>query len=324
MNRERGKINLRLTVFKPDYLHICFKTFREAIEKKYNRLFDLPAIEKSVKQLRREIPLSYSDLTQFESPQNWWFEKFWVFPPEHHISPTLKQRKFNFWGLPDKENETIKSLYEVFRSIELVSIILRFIRPEHYGIISPPVERILDVRRGRDAIDTYLNYLADLRKIKKRYQFARVADVDMALWVVHEQCYGMSPDPEIKKAYFGDEFLLQLRAKNLLSDLFARYSYSELAAALIPVNPELAAQIGGIAFERMVRNTARKAKSATLTDQDLKGLIEYLENSRFIDSVTAGRWQVARRTRNKAIHGEHPPSFIEVNRLLEILNENQS
>jgi len=324
MNRERGKINLRLTALKPDYLHICFKTFREVIENKYSRHFDLPAIEKSVKQLRREIPLSYSDLVQFESPNNWWFERFWVFPPEHHVSPGLKRRKFNFWRLPGKENEVIRSLYEVFRSMELVSIILRFIRPEHYGIISPPVERILDVRRGRDAIETYVNYLADLRKIKRRYQFARVADVDMALWVVHERCYGMSPDPEIKKAYLGDEFLLQLRAKNLLTDLFERYSYSDLAPALITVNPELAAKIGGIAFERMVRSTAQKAKSATLTDQDLKGLIEYLENSRFIDSVTSGRWQLARRTRNKAIHGEHPPSFMEVKQLLEILNENRS
>jgi hypothetical protein len=52
------------------------------IEKKYpGRAFDLPAIERSVKHLRRHAPLSYADLARFESPNHWWFEKFWVFPP---------------------------------------------------------------------------------------------------------------------------------------------------------------------------------------------------------------------------------------------------
>jgi len=51
----------------------------------------------------------------------------------------------------------VAALLEVFKSVELVSIILRFVKPEHYGIISPPVERVLDVQRGSDAVETYLN-----------------------------------------------------------------------------------------------------------------------------------------------------------------------
>jgi Domain of unknown function (DUF4145) len=308
-----------MTASKTNYLHACFKTFREVIEKKYSRPFDLPAIEKSVKHLRGETPLSHSDLTQFESPKHWWFEKFWVFPPEHHVTPGLKRRKFNFWILPKHEGDVIRSLYEVFKSIELVSIILRFIKPEDYGIISPPVERVLDVRRGSDAVETYLNYLEDLRAIAKHYHFARVADADMALWVVHEKCYGEEKDRQVDKEYHSDGFLLSLRAKNLMGYFFGQYTYAELAKALGPVNPQLAAQIGGIAFERMVRDMASRHKHGNEEDLDLKAMIEALRTEKVIDSVTAGRWQAARRTRNKAIHGEGAPNTAEVMRLLEIL-----
>ena len=238
----------------PNYLHTCRAAFREVSERLYGWPFDLDAIENDVSHLR-DRKLTYQDLTFFVTKERWWFEKFWVFPPESQISPALKRRKYNFWRLPNRESEVIASLYEVFRSIELVSIILRFIKPESYGIISPPVEQILDVRRGSDAKETYINYLADLRRIKAHYGFARVADIDMALWVVHEKCYGDPKDPEVMQAYHSDGFLLQLRAKNLMDHFFKQYTYTVLAKALAPFNPRLAAQIGGIAFEHKVDGT---------------------------------------------------------------------
>jgi hypothetical protein len=301
-----------------NYLHSCYRAFREVIEKKYGRPFDLPAIERSVKHLRRETPLSYSDLAQFESPKHWWFEKFWVFPPEDQISPHLKRRKFNFWALPKRESEVIASLYEVFRSIELVSIILRFIKPEQYGIISPPVERILEVRRGSDAKETYVNYLADLRRIKAHYGFARVADADMALWVVHEKCYGEPKDPDVIQAYHADAFLLQLRAKNLMDHFFDEYTYAELARALARFKPKLAAQIGGIAFEQMVREKA-SAFGDHYVDKELKTLIDDLWTDGVIAELKKGEWQKARRVRNRALHEKDNPSHNDLDSLLKLL-----
>jgi hypothetical protein len=304
-----------------NYLQRCFRSFREIIEKKYpGKIFDLPAIERSVKHLRRHAPLSYADLARFESPKHWWFEKFWVFPPEHQISPHLKRRKFNFWALPKRESEVIDSLHEVFRSIELVSIILRFIKPETYGIISPPVERILEVRRGSDAKQTYINYLADLRRIKAHYGFARVADADMALWVVHEKCYGEPRDPEITKAYHGDAFLLELRAKNLMDHFFDQYTYAELAKALARFKPKLAAQIGGIAFEQMVRERAA-VFGDHYADKDLETLIDTLRTDRAIDDLTKGQWHNARKVRNKAIHAGGDPTHNELTSLLKLLGQ---
>ena len=180
------------------------------------------------------------------------------------------------------------------------------------------MERVLDVRRGSDAIETYINYLNDLRRVKAHYGFARVADADMVLWVVHEKCYGDPKDQDVMQAYHADTFLLQLRGKNLMDHFFEQYSYTDLAKALAPFRPRLAAQIGGIAFERMVR--ARVADLGTnYLDQDLKTLIDDLRDSGAIDDLTTGHWHKARRTRNRAIHGNDEPSHNELNSLLKLL-----
>jgi hypothetical protein len=113
------------------YLHDCLDAFRVVTEKIYGIPSDLAAIEASVAALRGRTALTYEDLKYFESPQNWEFKKWWVFPPEQHLTAELRRREFSFRSLPEDEERVIASLLEVFKSIELVSIILRFICPEH-------------------------------------------------------------------------------------------------------------------------------------------------------------------------------------------------
>jgi hypothetical protein len=95
---------------KSNYLQTCFEAFRDVTEKKYGTPFDLAAIEASVAPLRNQRPLTYEDLRDFESPGNWWLQKYWIFPPEHHVTPELRSRKFNFWRLPKEEGSLIASL----------------------------------------------------------------------------------------------------------------------------------------------------------------------------------------------------------------------
>ena len=302
-----------------NYLQECLQSFQDICEKKYGTRFDLPAIEREVAHFRSHRPLTYQDLRKFESPEHWWFARFWVFPPEHHVSPALKRRQFNFWRLPSNEGEVISSLVEVFKSVELVSIILRFIRPEHYGIISPPVELVLDVRRGNDSTETYLNYLADLRRVRSHYEFRKASEADMALWVLHERCFGTVKEPAMRQAYLGDEFLRRLRAKNLMAAFLQNYSYVELADSLLPMNRQLAAQIAGIAFEKKIRELEANVLGQSDFEEDLKSVIDELYNRGMIDSLTHGKWQAHRRTRNKAIHGPNLPSRKEVELLIETL-----
>src|SRR5712692_11238783 len=126
-----------MAILERIYLQTCFEAFGEVSAKMYGTPFDLSAIEHDVQHLRRDTPLSYKDLRYFESPERWWFKRFWVFPPREDLDEAAAGRTFNFWQLGDKnERAIIQALLEVFRSIELSSIILRFIRPDRYGIIS--------------------------------------------------------------------------------------------------------------------------------------------------------------------------------------------
>jgi hypothetical protein len=298
----------------------CWQAFGRVSEAMYGIPFDLPAIERSVKHLRRDTALNYDDLRLFESPEHWWFAKFWVFPADHQVSPALQRRTFNFWRLKEnREEETIRDLLEIFKSIELVSIILRFIKPEHYGILSPPVERVLDVKRGSDAVETYLNYLKDLRRIKAYYRFPRAADADMALWVLHEYCFGTLREQQIRDAYLSDPFMLALRIANRTSDVFQGRLQVAVLRGLLPINVDLAAQLGGVAFERMVRTMAIEAGIVADHSADMSSLIDALREKGVITQLTAGSWHRARRIRNKAIHRDHGTTTEETQWLLKQL-----
>jgi hypothetical protein len=302
-----------------NYLQDCLKAFGEVTKEKFGTEFNYAAIEEDVAHLRdQRRPLTYDDLRYFESPRNWEFRIWWVFPPERHVTPELKRRKFDFWNLPKNERSLIESLLDVFKSIELVSIILRFVRPDHFGIISPPVERILEVRRGSNAADTYLNYIGDLRKIKEHYHFERLADADMALWVLHERCVGSTPEEATRMEYRNDPFMRELQAKNLMERFLEDSSYAQLARSLLPINHVLAGQLGGIEFEQLVRK--RVPRNKDWDDKDLGPIIDELYEEKIIDNLTHGLWQKARLTRNKAIHMNPRLDPTDVKRLIELLD----
>jgi hypothetical protein len=293
-----------------NYLHTCRNAFDELAEKKFQIKVDFDAMEASVAHLRGHKPLTHSDLRSFENPERWWFKKFWAFPSDRDLTPALQQTTFNFWQLPKNERNVIESLLGVFKSIELVSIILRFIRPEHYGIISPPVENVLHVLRGSNGVETYLNYLANLRIIQKQYCFKRAADADMALWVLHEKCFGDLRVSEIERDHTADTFFRQLRARNLVVP-FEGYSYPELAGALEAVKPDLAALIAAYTLELQIRKIAemyRCLPEHTEDDSDkIYRFIEALYKAGKISSIRKGNWRRFMIARNKLFHeGKQP------------------
>lgn len=288
------------------YLHACLDAFGEISERLYGTRFDLAAIERAVAPLQRRQLLSSKDLAYFVAPEHWWFEKFWVFPPEDRLTPALQRLRFDFWNLPKNQKRELGKLLEVFKSVELVSIVLRFVKPAAYGIISPPVERMLDVRRGGDAIETYENYLGDLRDVQRHYRFRRAADADMALWVLHERCFGTLRDPEIAAAYTADRFMLRLRAKNLVGHLLADRSYAEFADALEPSNLELAAVVACYAFELHLRALGERLGVAPArTFVKLGELIDAFPAS--VDPIRRGDWKRLKGFRDALFHEGRRP-----------------
>ncbi|GEM_PF-966953 len=301
-----------------NYLHHCLAEHSEICRKKYGVAFDLKAVEKKVRHLRRKTELSYKDLSYFESPEHWWFKRFWVFPPESSIEPGLKGIKFDFWNLSgENEANLLRQLLYVFKSIELVSIILRFIKPEDYAILSSPTERLLDIRRGRDPVETYINYQRDLRDIRAHYGFDRVADVDMALWVLHEKCFGTYRDAAIEASFREDTFLLRLRTRNLVAPL-AELSEPQLANALLEVKPDLAALVACHALEMLIRKlAARMELPSSRPGTPLEQVIDSLPNYGPVNEIRRGKWRMLKEVRNRLIHYGQVPGIKERALLVE-------
>lgn len=296
----------------PQYLRACFEQFKKVTQAKWGKPFNLPAIEKDVEPLRHQRELSYEQLNYFSNREHWWFQQWWAFPVKEGASEKLQGKKFDFWQLPrdgetsPKEIDVIRALFDAFKSIELVSIILRFIRPDSYGIMSPPTERLLNTRRGSSAVETYVNYISDLRRIRGQpYGLNRVADVDMALWVLHAKCFDEPlKDSLIQQQFEEDQFLRQLRAENLFDPL-SGFSLTLLAQAIQHKQGHLAALVASHFFELELRALA-KDRGVNLVDRDgkdlrLSGVIRELEK-KGIDHLTIGKWNRLREIRNNLIH----------------------
>lgn len=262
------------------YLWVCLDSFKEVTRRLYGRPFR-----------------SYQELDYFVSRDHWWFENYWVFPPEEKVSVALRQATFDFWNLPKQQERELRKLLAAFKSIDLVSIILRFVQPKYYGIISPLVERVLDVRRGNDAVETYENYVQNLREIQTEYRFMRAADVDM---VLHQRCYGSLLDTEIKAAYESDLFMLRLRAKNLTAHLLTGERYARFAEALEHVNPGLAAVVASYTFEIQVRALADALGEPPR--MKLAELIDSLPPGGPVTQLRKARWKAFKGYRDGLFH----------------------
>lgn len=174
--------------------------FRQLFEKAVLDHFDvyenLDAIEKKVFHLRSGIPIAYSDLQKISDDSLWPFSKFWSWPSRERIEESL-EKTAGLLGEDQLRNELLEKkaiikLNEIFKNIALVSVLLRFIYPEKYGIYSPPVLHISKTERGKSEVEDYINYLKNLRmlfdivEIREKYGVKRIADVDMLLLSVSQ------------------------------------------------------------------------------------------------------------------------------------------
>ena len=304
------------------YLLQCLRDYPDITEKKYGKRYDLPKIEALVAHVRRGGRLTWEDIQKIRDNDYWIYDRHWAVPDPDAVKGALDRvsRRLDFWHHQRKREALVADLYEVFRNIEIVSVVLRFVIPEHFAIYSPPMARILEVRRGHRDTETYLNYLDNLGEIKRHYPgFATIAEVNMAVWTLHERVYGIHVSEEIRKAFDEDRFMEGMRLRNMahLLDL----SDVRLACSLFPVNLRLAAQIGGFCFEQKVRRVFQKTLHESPEYIDLKELINRLHGALAIDGLTAGRWHNARVIRNDALHSPERLTEIGVRELLSEIEE---
>lgn len=312
-----------------DYLHTCRDLHARVTEIRYGRAQDLTRIEKVVARVRSSRRLTYDDIERIRDSRIWDADAFGYWPPRTEIESILQSTGWDFWNLPKREEKAISSLLQAFRQIEPVSVILRFIRPEHYGIMSPPVENVLGLGPFRCHADKFLAYLRNLRQIRDDRNFKTTADVDMALWVLQvgvldEKLTDHDEYKALQDGFRQDSKLREIRVGNLTRQLFEDMSRAELAEALLATDVDLAGQIAGIEFEQAVKKLARSrsgTKLKVLVDEELPDLIDMIHQNGQMKTQIFTNCRKAVKTRNKAIHLDPPPSKEEVERLIETMSE---
>ena len=259
-----------------DYLHTCLALHSDLTEILYGRRQDIRRIENVTAEIRKSRQLTYENIEKILDRDIWNADMFGYWPKRQDIESILKSRIWNFKDLPGRQDDVITDMYSVFRQIEPISVILRFVMPEEYGIISAPVEKVLgmnyfgsyEIHPEYPHLEKYKTYLCDLRSLRKERDFDRVADVDMALWVLQigvlERRFKDHEDQEIlrrlREDFRQDSKLREIQARNLTKHLFRPDTMHrlDLAEALLSSDLQFAGQIAGIEFERSIK---RKTKA---------------------------------------------------------------
>jgi hypothetical protein len=148
---------------------------------------NLGIIEERLTHLRKGSALSYEDLEAISDAKLFPFLKYWMWPYRSQIEKKLEATKGWFKDLPKDEERIIQGLDKIFKNIALVSIILRFARPDIYAIYSIPVLQILRIERGRNDVEEYLNYIHEIRVLRSCFGVETTAEVDGIVWAISQQ-----------------------------------------------------------------------------------------------------------------------------------------
>ena len=320
---------------QPGYLHRCLGLFASVTEIRYGRRQRLEEVECDVAnrlddraQLWEIVHTIYNNSAGFEAD---------VFGPLHEdrIKDDLKRTTDSDWqSLP--HHELIKILYDAFRQIEPVSVVMRFICPKRFGIMSSPVATLLGVRPRRKATATYEEYVKSLREIGGSRGFERAADVEMALWSLQvgalDKRLPAAQRQSLEDEYNNDHRLRQLATRNLTKQLFAETNELDVAEALLDTEPALAGKIAGIEFEQLVSRRVLggggKGVERPISLACCRGRDERLgELIRRLPSTMHKRLHQAREVRNRAVHcprcvaKEDVKSLIDTARRIQSLSE---
>ena len=325
-----------------DYLHDCLALHGQLAEIRYGRGQNLFEIENEIAGVRSRRKLAYGDVEAIRNSRIWNADKFGYWPSRSEVESALESQEWKFQALPDGEDTAIEKLLAVFHQIELVSVILRFAAPEHYGIMSPPVEKVLGIGPFRRHSEKYRAYLKNLREIRDAKDYFRsAAEVDMALWVLQvgvldggllqrrslsdKDCEYLREECEsLRRGFENDSKLREIRVGNLARQFFVddgnavcRLSRVALSEALLLTDFVLAGQIAGIEFERILR------KCTGETSYHLWKIVDThaLRLHQIFPTIKPGFWKRAVTTRNQAVHHDPPPTKERVEELIKNMVE---
>ncbi|HTE85645.1 MAG TPA: hypothetical protein VK821_13020 [Dehalococcoidia bacterium] len=295
--------------------------FAQATTEHYGRSARMEDLENELSAAAHDRQVTTQVLKAIETSAAWVYDKGWP-----RFSDTLNEPV----SLPLAR--AVGVLFSRLKHIEVVSVVLRFMYPKHYGILSPPVASLLCLPPPKDNISYYGEYLRVLRKLRRLYGLESIAAVDMGLWsAVH---LSSGPNHEIysqstKQMELDPTFQI-VRFENLLRHLPIPKGQDErvwlrlLAEAMVD-RDELVLVAGLLAarsFEELVIQTADPAGISAQHQALDRQLADYVGELERLRGDT--RWQTCRRCRNKAVHSRtiqlsksNVVQFLETIRALE-------
>ena len=312
-----------------DYLHRCLDLFASVTEIRYGRRQRLEEVERDVANLLADRAQLWEIVHAIYNSSNSSAFEADVFGPLHEdrIKGDLERMADRAWqSLPHQA--LIKILYGAFRQIEPVSVVMRFICPKRFGIMSSPVATLLGVRPRRKATATHEAYVKSLREIGGSRGFERAADVEMALWALQvgalDKRLPAAQREPLEDEYNNDHRLRRLATRNLTKQLFAETGELDVAEALLDTAPALAGKIAGIEFEQLVsrrvlggggKGVERSVGLVCCRGQDER-LGEII--GRFKPPAMRERLHQARKVRNRAVHCPQCVAKEDVKSLIDI------
>ncbi|MFQ6061601.1 MAG: hypothetical protein ACE5J9_00270 [Methanosarcinales archaeon] len=259
--------------------------FSDIGEKRWGQTLQLEVLEKvfiPVKEGNEEFSLKHLKAISNDCS----FANWWKMPEirEKELTPL----KSVFTKLKPCDKKVIGKLFDLLKDIEIVSCVLRSIDPLNYGIMSPPVENILNVK-GKDKKERYINYLQNLEELKEAYNFERIADVDMALWALANIIYysDLRHHPVYSDIYDAYE-----QTANPIKKIMARNSLEQIkeeqplykAELFLDSDYIMAGLIAGRELDIFVKDLCRN-NGIKLVERTKRVPIRYLSVSELIDRL---------------------------------------
>jgi hypothetical protein len=213
----------------------------------------------------------------------------------------------------------VEEVFYMLKSMEVTSVILGCVHPDHFGVYSHPILMLLQLPM-KTPVNHYVQYCHELRAWGSWFLPGRsVLDTDRALWVFYQDAYGHKPDSDKTKTYRElferNDWIRERHAENVLRPYFSSYGPLQQARFLLKIDANLSARIVGCEFEARIkelvdpneRQRERKIRDFIDThptlkkEERLRAMVEYVVEHKFCN-VPHDDLREVRKCRNDAIH----------------------
>lgn len=285
---------------------------------------NLSAVEDRLADARSTMRIGPREFKLIETSDAWSYATWW---PRLSGQLDTELQLPKDLASPAAREKAVSILDDRLKHIEAVSVVLRFLRPDHFGIISPPTICLINLAPAATPVEYYMRYLGVLSAIAAHYSvLPRNADIDMALWSA-AQLSAANEYPRLTEEMYDDEYFQQLRLTNLLGGLPTMGHRTDrqrllFARVLLEHDYLTAALIAASEYEATIREIAQRHRihpSPKDKQTDVGSLVEKLERQQdVLRELDVPRGDLTKwwKWRSRAVHSNPPITQREANQLV--------